>query len=88
MKATFSVEVRDKDYNLYKTENGRKVLYFNFEGELDFAEHICRQTFEDYKAICKEGSDINIEVKVLNSIAGVYMTLYSFYGANNKFIKH
>lgn len=87
----YSVEVRDNNGKLYKTDKGTKVLNFTFEDDLvnePFAEAICRNEYEKYKAICKENSIIDIEVKLLDEISFTYSLLYSFYGAENKFIKH
>jgi hypothetical protein len=90
-KLHYTVEVRDKDFKLYKTESGSKVFPFTFEDnrtDVEIVEAICRKEFDSYKAVCKEGSEINIEVRYFNDDTKTYPLLYSFYGAENKFIKH
>ena len=86
----YSVTVRDKDGKLYKNNVGQKVLDFRFEDNTheDFVELVCRQTYLDYKAICKEGSIIDIEVRSFNTSTKTYSLLYSFYGAENRFIRY
>lgn len=86
----YSIEVRDKEGKLYKTSKGQKVKGFKFEEATneEFIELTCIQTFLDYQAICKEGSQIDITVSCFNSFSMTYSVLYSFYGAENKFIKH
>ena len=51
-------------------------------------ERVCKIYHEDFKAICKEGSKIDIEVRSYNKFSQSYMLLFSFYGAENRFIKH
>lgn len=91
-KLHYTVEVRDKDFKFYRTENtGRKVIKFEFEDteqDENLVNLICQHTFRDYQAVCKEGSDINIEVRYFNESTKTYPLLYSFYGEENKFIKH
>jgi hypothetical protein len=90
-KLHYTVEVRDKDFKLYTNNKGFKVHSFNFEEkeqDEDLVHLVCQHTYSDYKAVCKEGSEINIEVKYFNDDTKTYPLLYSFYGAENKFIKH
>lgn len=87
----YSIEVRDKEGKLYKTESGGKVHHFKFElvgNEENIIKAVCKETFEEYQAICKEGSQINIDVRYHNVFTKTYPLLYSFYGENQKFIKH
>ena len=88
----YSIEVRDKEGKLYTTKSsGRKIKGFKFEDkeqDENLIHFICKETFEEYQAICKEGSQINITVSYFNSFSSSYSLLYSFYGAENKFIKH
>lgn len=89
----YNVELRDKDGKLYIGSKGNKLTSntFRFTDNTDnenLIELICRDTFDNYKAICKEGTNINIDVMVFNTISNTFMLLYSFYGAENKFIKH
>lgn len=88
----YNIEIRDKDDKLYLTSTGAKVRNAFFFEETNSDETLihltCIHTFESYKAICKEGSEINIEVSYHDSISNTSPVLYSFYGAENKFIKH
>ncbi len=88
----YSIEVRDKEGKLYKNSNGNIVTNtFKFEDteqDENLVHLICKHTFENYQAICKEGSQINITVSYFNSFSSSYSLLYSFYGAENKFVKH
>ena len=87
----YSIEVRDKEGKLYKTESGAKIIDFKFEDnrtDVEIVEAVCRKEFDNYLAVCKEGSQINIEVRYHNVFTKTYPLLYSFYGAENKFIKH
>ena len=91
-KLHYTVEVRDKEGKLYTTKSSeRKIKGFKFEDkeqDENLVHFICKETFEAYQAICKEGSQINITVSYFNSFSSSYSLLYSFYGAENKFIKH
>ncbi len=90
-KLFYSIEVRNKDSKPYKTSTGQKVIDFTFEDDISnepFVEVICRNEFAKYQAVCKEGSLIDIEVRLIDEISNTYSVLYSFYGAENKFVKH
>jgi len=87
----YYITVRDKNGKLYKTEKGNKVSEFKFEdkeSDENLIHLICLNTFEQYKTICKKGSIIDIEVRYFNELTRSYPLLYSFYGAENRFIKH
>lgn len=85
----YRIEVRDKKDNFYKDKNGKKVASFTFSDKEEnptIIELICKEEFRKYNALT--GSDnIDIDVISWNSISETYMTMYSFYGAANKFIK-
>jgi len=90
-KLHYRIEIRDCNGKPYKTDKGSKILSFDFTGEEEdetIIHLICQRTFEDYKAVCKENSQINIEVTYFNDISKTFCCLYSFYGGENKFIKH
>lgn len=90
-KLHFSVIIRDKEGKLYKNSRGLNVTSFHFEEDerdADRVERKCKSEFLDYQAICKEGSQIDIEVRYFNELSRTYPLLYSFYGAENKLIKH
>jgi len=88
----YNITVRDKDGKLYTNSNGNKVTnYFGFEDSTEdenLVHLICIHTADSYKAICKEGSKIDIKVSYFSEISNSYSVLYSFYGVENKFIKH
>ena len=90
-KLHYTVEVRDKDFKLYKDSRGLNVVGFEFEEDerpTDLVQSICEYTFRKFQAVCKEGSEINIEVSYFNEDTKTYPLLYSFYGGENKFVKH
>jgi hypothetical protein len=90
-KLHYRIEIRDKDFNLYKDKNGKRVTKFEFEDnekDENLVHFICESVFNDYLSICKEGSVIMIEVSYFNNISKTYSCLYSFYGDENKFIKN
>ena len=87
-----TVEVRDKDGKLYKDMNGNNITSVcdvegsNFGEEL--TQFACENIVEKFEAFCKEGSKINIEVRYFDSITKTYPLLYSYYGAEKRFIKY
>jgi len=88
---TYEIEIRDKNGKLYFTSKGNKVIEFFFEDEEtdeNLIHLICQHTFLNYEAVCKEGSTVDIEVRYFDEISKTYSTLYSYYGAEKRFIKH
>lgn len=96
----YDIELRDKDGKLYVNSNGNKLasrtFQFTDETEEDFIYLVCKNTAENYIAVCKEGTEVNIEVRTLDAISDTYPIVYSFYGGQspltecteNKFVKH
>lgn len=87
----YDIEITDSKGKLYKTCKGKSATKFTFTDDSeneDVINLICQYTYDDYKAVCKKGSQINIEVKSFNTISNTFMVLYSFYGDENKFVKH
>lgn len=88
----YNIELRDKHGNLYVNESGSKLasntFQFTDKTQESFIELVCQRTAENYKTVCKEGTEVNIEVLTFDSISYTYSVAYSFYGAENKFIKH
>lgn len=86
----YSVEVRDLNNKFYRDSEGNATRFTFEEEEVSesLTELVCRKEHEKYKAICKEGSIIDIEVRYFNNLTNSYPVLYSFYGAENKFVKH
>ena len=88
-KLHYIVEVRDKEFKTYRTELGHRIRPFVFEDEEkdeSVVRLICKSEYQKYKAVCKEGSIITIDVKYFNSISSTYSVLYSFDG--EKFNKY
>ena len=87
----YVVLITDSEGRHYKRSDNSKVTRINFD-EVERTETvvktICEQTYLDYQAICKEGSKINISVLVKNDISKTFTPVYSFYGQEDKFIKH
>lgn len=88
----YTVEVRDKNNKPYKDKNGKKVVNAFKNTIEDIDKSLMKKTLENicnnYEAVCKEGSIINIEVKKYDNISYTYMTLYSYYGLDKKFVEH
>jgi hypothetical protein len=87
----YKVELRDKDGKLYRNSKGHitdKTFDFSdCESDENLIHMICRHTAESYETICKDGTQVNIDVMVLNEISKTYMTLYSYYGKEKRFVK-
>lgn len=86
------VEVRDKNGNLYKNNEDSPITKL-FQTTLeDYGEELthiaCEHIVKNLETVCKEGSKINLSVVYKDSISGNFSTLYSYYGAEKKFIKH
>lgn len=91
-KIYFAVEVRDAEGNLYLDEDGSRLTSIEMFETGDYGFDImgiaCEGIVKKFKAICKEGSKINIHISYKDSISSTYTTLYSYYGAEKRFIKH
>ena len=91
MKYSISVEVRNKKHRLYQNKDGFKVTGFAHSVDLESKEQIeryMRNICIDYQAISKDNSVVNIEALVYNAISGTWMTMYSYYGSEDRFIIH
>lgn len=89
----YEVELRDNKGKLYVNPlNQNKItsraFQFTDETQEGFVHLVCQNTYENYKAVCKEGTKINIEVRTFNSLTKTYPVAYSFYGNEQKFVKH
>jgi hypothetical protein len=91
-KLGFRVEIRDKDGNLYKDSEGNSITSVCDLDVADYGEDLtqffCENIVKKFEAFCKEGSKINIEVSYFDEISGGYPSLYSYYGAEKRFVKH
>lgn len=87
----YDIELRDKDGKLYESSRGKitsRTFQFTDETQEEFIHLVCQRTAENYKAVCKEGTDVNIEVRTYSDLTKTYPIVYSFYGAENKFVKY
>jgi len=88
----YEIELRDKYGNLYKTSDGKKLpmraFQFKDQTQKEFIPLVCRHTAENYKAICKEGTEVNIEVRTYSELTKTYPIAYSYYGKEKRFVKH
>lgn len=89
-KLTASVEVRNKDNKLYENEGGKivNIAEFNihFVNKQDI-ERICRGKAKQFETICKEGTIVNIEVRVYNDLTDTFPKLFSYYGKEDRFVE-
>ena len=90
------VEVRDENGKVIKglsadksTTNPKPSIQFELtivrEQQL---EANMRQIASTLRAWLPAGYKINIEARVENSISQTFMTMYSFYEGENRFVKH
>jgi hypothetical protein len=91
-KLFIDVQIRDAKGKLYKDRDGNPIariakLEINNNGE-EMIKSFCQQTSKNFEAISKEGSKVHIDVMYYDSISDTYPIIYSFYGAENKFVKH
>lgn len=86
-----SLQVRDKDNKIFETENGIKVTEINFEKtvhtweQLEYQMKILNKSFN---AITPKDSKINLFANVFNSISNTFMCMASYYGSEERFVKH
>ena len=87
-----TVEVRDKDGKLYKDVGDNPIVNVFQATCKDYGEGLtqiaCEHLVKKFEAVCKEGSKINIEIRYLDEVTNTYPLLYSYYGAEKRFIKH
>lgn len=89
----YDIELRDKEGNLYQTATGRKLPMrsFQFTDRINNESTvfmICKNITENYEAVCKEGTEVNIDVRTYNGITKTYPIAYSYYGKEKRFVKH
>lgn len=87
----YTVEIRDKEGKIPLDFSRNKVdNYFTHKthelSEYKVKQH-CESLFDSYNDTWRT-VNINIEVTVWSEISSCFMTLYSFYGAEKRFIKH
>jgi len=90
MELVYNVEVRNVHNKQYVNSNGSKVEDFKFynpDAPDDFVKIVWEGMFRSFQAITN-CSNINITVSYVSSISETMSVLYSFYGAENRFVKH
>ena len=86
---TVRIEVRDENGKLILDEYGNKQISFSYEVEMltENAEFNLRHLANTMKTWMPKRK-INIEASVFNTISRTYMTMFSFYVEEDRFIKH
>lgn len=90
------VEVRDENYKMIKglSVNKQKIvnkpeLQFDFSDvTIEQLELRMKQVASTLRAWLPSGYKINIDASVLNTISQTYMTMYSYYESEDRFVKH
>ncbi len=88
-KYSVTIETRAKDGKALRDDKGhnRSQLSFDAEilkgGEENYLNHLAK-TLKTWLPV----NHTIIELSVLNRISGTYMTMYSLYVNENKFVKH
>ena len=86
---TIRIEVRDENGKLILNENGGKEISIRYEVEMltENMEFNLRLLIRTLKA-WMPNRQISIDAMVHNKISGTYMTMFSFYVNEDRFIKH
>lgn len=86
----YRIVVKDTEGKYFLNEKGNKVTSFTFTDtikDIEVIESICRGLFSDYQAITGS-SNINITVMLYSSFTETYPLYCSFYGNEDRFVKH
>ena len=83
------IEVRDENGKLILDENGNKQIAISYDVDMltDNMEFNLRHLANTLKT-WMPNRQINIEASVFNTISRTYMTMYSFYEGEDRFVKH
>jgi hypothetical protein len=83
------VEVRDENGKAILDDKGNKQLSIQFELSFtrDKAEHNLRHLAKSLVAWMPK-NEINISASVPNEISGTYMTMFSLYVKEDRFVEH
>ena len=86
---SITVEVKDSNGNVFINEKGNKVHDFQFELSFskDNAERFIRDLANRLKVFMPT-NQIDISARWFSNISETYMLMYSFYGDEDRFIKH
>jgi len=70
--------------------DGKPVVFDTVlkETDVNLIQLALEHLHNKYKAICKDGATINIEVRYLSEISNTYPLLYSYYGSESRFVIH
>lgn len=87
----YYVEVRDEGGKHFQDSEGNKIKedfkHQTHELSIEGVEKHCNSLFNSYNDTWRT-NNINIDVRVFNEHIETYMLLYSFYGAEKRFVKH
>ena len=86
---TITIEVRDENGKLILDERGNKQISISYDVEMlsSNMEFNLRHLSNTLKTWMPERK-INIEASVFNTISRTYMTMFSFYVEEDRFVKH
>jgi len=84
------VQIRDSWGDIFTDSDGNKVTSIKLEKTINplFLDTMLKRLYKDFQAITPEGSRINIEVYLPNTISGTWMNMASYYGSEKRFVKH
>ncbi len=84
------IQIRKKGGLMPTDSDGNNVPSIKLEKSIDplFLDTMLKRLYKDFQAITPEGSRINIEVYLPNSISGTWMNMASYYGEEDRFVKH
>jgi hypothetical protein len=92
MTLHYTVEIRNKEGKRYLTKNGNKIIklaeFTSEEKDENLVHLVCEYEVDKFKSVCKEGSQIDVEVRYYNKFIETYPLLYSYYGDEKRFVKH
>jgi predicted metal-dependent enzyme (double-stranded beta helix superfamily) len=88
----FRTEVRNKDGKIFRDEKGcpqpglNTTLDVGVKAQSSIYAH-CMDIYRFMNAV-SDSNDITISVMVKSNISDTYMTVYSFYGSEKRFVEH
>ena len=84
-----SIEVRDDWGNLIVDEDGNKVTSISYDVDMlpENMELNLTRLGKQLKALMPDRT-INLDAMVHNTISGTYMTMFSYYVNESRFVKH
>jgi len=85
----FNIDIRDSKGKIILDPEGNKQFSLSYDVEMvpENMEFNLRHLANKLKTFMPKRK-INIDVSVHNSISGTYMTMFSFYVNEDRFIKH